>query len=164
MHTATENKGDLRDLALFAGFFAAHTILQIENGKKVVPLQATLINGQKQFERFDGEDATEQQEKARHRFEDVKNDYDFALYTYSSDLTKDGADTQAIYVVAAGKNMHLKVAIPYSGEGANTSISMPKLIESNISDLTAFFAAFYQGIETHVRAAQFWNAHLNKSI
>lgn len=157
----------MNDFAQFIGFFTAHMVWQLEGGENVIPLIASQKAGMPCFDRVSHDTSYEHAVAiARERLQVLLPNNDYALLAYDGFLTWDNERLDSLFIEAIeaqnSEEIAFHLAIPYQSANQNSSliIYQPKVLKITASDRNAFIEKFYEGVNSHIQASEFWTAHM----
>jgi hypothetical protein len=158
--------------AIFLGFFAAHAVWSVSDGETLVPIYAYVdAKGHRQMERLEADDLAQATAAGRSRLETNPYKASYAVLIVDAFITLPSGKTDALLVEGRSYGpgaLNVTMAIPYkpAKDGGEFVVYRPKLYAASTNDqakLQAIMESFWKGVDTHEKAADVWNKHLDQS-
>jgi hypothetical protein len=158
--------------AVFLGFFAAHAVWSVSDGEVLVPIYAYVdAQGQRHMERLEADDLAQATADGRSRLENNPYKASYAVLIVDAFITLSSGKTDALLVEGryyGSGAVDLTMAIPCkpAKDGAKFVVYRPKIYAASTNDQTklqAIMESFWEGVDTHEKAADVWNRHLDQS-
>jgi hypothetical protein len=157
--------------AKLGGFFAAHAIWSISEGERLIPMLGyTTESDERTLERFAGEDLAVAVQNAKARLAGNPMDANDAALLYDGRITIGEEKLDAILVELRAyfsPQSEAVLAVPYTPPSSGAfRVHRPKLLVWRACedfDRGSALAAFFEGVDSHERGAQLWNACLDES-
>jgi hypothetical protein len=156
-----------------AGFVTAHGIWSVGDGSPLIPIYAYVKeNGERILNRL----ATDTLENAvalgREKLASNEDDANDAVLVFDARIPIGDLKYDALIVEIKSyfsPQSKAVMAIPYSpaNESHGFKVHKPKYlqwIECDDFNLNTCVNSFFSGVDTHEKAAQFWNDHLDQSV
>lgn len=156
-----------------AGFIAAHGIWSIGDGSALVPIQACIKeDGQRLMNRLVMDRLEDAVALGREKLNSNDEDANDAVLVFDGRIPIGASKFDAMIVeIRAYFSPWSKVtmAIPYSPANGSQPfrVHKPKYLQwenCDDFDLNICVNAFFNGVDSHIEAAKFWNGHLDQSI
>ena len=158
--------------ARLAGFIAAHAIWSVSDGEVLVTMVGSEAgDGQRKLDRILTERIEESVVQGREQL--LKNPQHAARAALAFDgyVTLPDGKTDAVFIEAreysASGAQPFEIAIPYRSAKAagGFAVYRPKLVKvpPDMTDCNALLDAFWHGVDSHTKAAEVWNAHIDQS-
>lgn len=159
-------------MARLAGFFAAHAVWCVSDGKPLTPLVGyERPDGSRQMVQFAAELLGQAVEQGRAWMDGNPEGARRAAFVYDGYITVGARKVDALRVDArllGGTEVSLLVAVPYRNaeHPGGFAVYRPRFLSFSgpADELEALGKAFFRGVEQHEQGARVWNAHSDQSI
>lgn len=158
--------------ANLAGFLTAHAVWCVSDGETLIPLMGCeTSNGERQMHRFTAdrieEGVRQGQERLARNLEGVIR----AALIYDGFITLPTGRLDALLIDIRDHSLpprSLLMAVPYrpSSSPQGFAVHRPKFLSfaGPEPDFQAVGSAFFQGVDSHDKAAPVWSRHLDESL
>ncbi len=155
----------------FVGFVTAHAVWQTEEGDNVIPILAFQAGSDRRLERVMAEDYGEAAARAQDAYEAAKGRNLFSLCVVDGYVTLPSGERLEALNVDAVSNAgsvpaSLSMAVPYRSASSPEGLAIyrPKILGMDSLDVPAFIDGFWEGVDSHAAADDFWNRHMDQSL
>jgi hypothetical protein len=162
----------MEQAARLAGFIAAHAIWSVSDGETLVTMVGSEgSNGQRKLDRIMAERIEESVARGKEQLENNPQHVARAALAFDGYITLPDGRTDAVFVdareYAADGALPFEIAIPYRNAKApgGFAVYRPKLVKvpPGMTDCNSLLEAFWHGVDSHTKAAEVWNAHIDQS-
>lgn len=163
----------MNELARLAGFFAAHGVWSVSDGATLIPLLGhERANGERGMTRFAVGDLGAAAQAGRQALEANSGDALRAVLVVDGYVHLDVGRVDALIASAleyGPQRRSLTVAVPYRplSSPGGFAVYRPKFLEMTGIDRQeagGLGEAFFAGVDSHERANEVWQAHLDQSL
>lgn len=158
--------------AKLAGFLAAHAIWSISDGEMLIPMLGfETAEGTRNLHRFVAERVEKGVEEGKERLVRNPDRAVRAALVYDGYITLPTGKVDALLVDIRGYGnppRSLLMAVPYrpANSPQGFAVHRPKFLsfEGPKPDYAATGSAFFEGVDSHDKAAPIWSKHLDESL
>lgn len=162
----------MEETARLAGFIAAHAIWSVADGETLVTMVGSEgADGQRKLDRLVTQPIEQSVTLGREQL--LKNPQHVARAALAFDgyITLTDGKTDAVFIEARaygnGDAMPFEIAVPYRNakSAAGFAVYRPKLLKvpPDLKNCDSLLNAFWAGVDSHAKAAEVWNAHIDQS-
>ncbi|MBI1373698.1 MAG: hypothetical protein GC159_13290 [Phycisphaera sp.] len=161
----------MQDTARLAGLFAAHGIWCVSDGNTLIPMVAfERADGTRELRRFAGDDLGQSVEQARQWAAENPENAPRIVTVFDGRITLEDGKIDALLIDARCTQPTLSrfmMAVPYRPKDDSNSFAVfrPKFLEfeGGNPDANELGQAFFEGVDSHEKGAEVWNAHIDQS-
>jgi hypothetical protein len=162
----------MEQAARLAGFIAAHAIWSVADGDVLVTMVGSERgDGPRKLDRLVTERLEDSVTRGREQLRTNPQRVLRSVLAFDGYITLPDGKTDAVFVdareYAADGPLQFEIAIPYRNAKATGGFAVyrPKLVTvpPGPDCFDALLAAFWQGVDSHEKAARIWNDHIDQS-
>jgi hypothetical protein len=158
--------------AKLAGFLAAHAVWSVFEGEMLIPLMGSeTSDGKRQMHRFMADRIEEGVREGQERLATNSDGASRATLIYDGFITLPSGKVDALLVDIrdyGSPSRSLLMAVPYrpASSPQGFAVHRPKFLSfaGTEPDYEAIGSAFFQGVDSHDKAAPVWSRHLDESL
>jgi hypothetical protein len=162
----------MESAAQLAGFFAAHAVWSVCDGETLIPLMGfETSDGTRQMHRFMADRIEDGVREGQDRLASNPESAIRAVLIYDGFITLPTGKVDALLVDIrdyGSPSRSLVMAVPYrpAGSPQGFAVHRPKFLSfaGPEPDFQAVASAFFQGVDSHDKAAPVWSRHLDESL
>lgn len=156
-----------------AGFIAAHGIWSVSDGEILIPIYAFISeNGERVINRLMGDDLESVVEMGRSKLEQNESDANDAVMIFDGRIPIGEKKYDALIMEIRSyftPDSKVTIAIPYTPKSENEAFKVhkPKILQwqhCDDFDINTCINAFFEGVDSHEKAAKIWNEAMDQSI
>lgn len=158
--------------AKFAGFLAAHAVWSVSDGETLIPLMGTETpDGKRKMDRFVADRIEQGVREGQDRLNRNSAGATRAALVYDGFITLPTGKVDALLVDIreyGPPSSSLLMAVPYrpASSPQGFAVHRPKFLSSSGTepDYQKVGSAFFEGVDSHDKAAPVWSRHLDESL
>lgn len=162
----------MEQTARLAGLIAAHAIWSVSDGETLITMIGSEdAEGQRKLDRLVTPRIEDSVTRGREQLLANPQHVARAALAFDGYITLPDGKTDAIFIEArdyAGTDpLPFEIAVPYRNAKASGGFAVyrPKLLKvpSDLKSCDSLLDAFWAGVDSHTKAAEVWNAHIDQS-